>query len=54
MQSVGIVVRCWTCDWKSQGSIQATALSCDLGQVIHTLPQLPSSIIWYQHKLGSK
>jgi len=37
------------------GSIPAVALSsATLRSGAHTLPLLPSSIIWYQRKLGSK
>ena len=45
-----------TCDLVVAGSIPAaTLLRNNLRQVVHTLlPLSPSSIIWYQRKLGSK
>ena len=52
----GLVVGRRTCDLKSRvRAPAATLLSNNLRQVVHTLlPLSPSSIIWYQRKLGSK
>ena len=50
----GVVVGRWTCDQQVASSIPGRrAFGCILGQVVHThVPLSPSSIIWYQRKLG--
>ena len=52
----GLVVARRTCDLESRvRGPAATLLRNNLRQVVHTLlPLSPSSIIWYQRKLGSK
>ena len=52
----GLVVGRRTCDLRVAGSRPAaTLLRNNLSQVVHTLlPLSPSSINWYQRKLGSK
>ena len=53
----GLVVGRRTCDLVVAGvrGPAATLLRNNLRQVVHTLlPLSPSSIIWYQRKLGSK